>query len=568
MNLRTRDDRDLLTQIDLLCHLHRCLRGKPQREPPTEVRQPELEEAPLTKRQPKRRRNKDSKLTKKFKSLDAEISNLNSQMETFKDKIMRASKSTNAGFKRKKIRSTKREANKINEKLAKSEAKLESIKSRVTIDPISRVPLKLHPPNRSKCIEVKIAELNIKIRRAKNRRNKECLITKREALRAELNWGPRQLQGAFGGAYRRYRIDGLPDTDPDTFFRVRKFLIDLLKKESRTGAVRSQAMMWIRFRKDRELVELAFNSRMTNVYNLSDMNEIVNEMIAHMKQQIENPALLDSKFVFDEVIHMDVDFHQLNLMRGSSYLPLPDWLAKKKVIINPKNADRECFKWAVIAASRWEEIGNNPEKISKLKRFEPDFDWSGVGFPVSFRDIKGFESRNQILINILAVEDRQIYICRKGGNYERIVNLMLITENNHKHNVAIKSFSRLLSKQNSKHKKRQYFCMNCLLGFKEETSRNDHIEYCKDNESVKIEMPHKRPIVEYSDGQFQFKVPFIMYADFESILELIQSPKNNPRISATRGINVHVPSGWCIQIEFAYGEVKDLLKLYRGKDCI
>ena len=46
-----------------------------------------------------------------------------------------------------------------------------------------------------------------------------------------------------------------------------------------------------------------------NIYNLSNMNEIVNEMIAHMKQQIENPALLDSKFVFDKVLHMDVDFH-------------------------------------------------------------------------------------------------------------------------------------------------------------------------------------------------------------------------------------------------------------------
>ena len=73
-------------------------------------------------------------------------------------------------------------------------------------------------------------------------------------------------------------------------------------------------MTWIRFRKDGELVELVFNSRMVNVYNLSDMNEIVNEMIAHMKQQIENLALSDSKFVFDEVLHMDVDFHRLNLM--------------------------------------------------------------------------------------------------------------------------------------------------------------------------------------------------------------------------------------------------------------
>ena len=309
---------------------------EPQREPQTEVRQPKLKEAPLTKRQLKHRRNRDSKLAKKFKSLDAEISNLKSQMDALKDKIMRASKSTNAGFKRKKIRSMKREAGKTNEKLAASEAKLELIKSRVTIDPLCGVPLKLHPLNISKCIEAKIAELNKKVHRAKNRRNKECLIAKREALRAELNWGPRQLEGAFSGAYRRYRIDGLPGMNPDTFFsRVRRFLIDLLKKESRTAAVRTQTTTWIRFRKDGELIKLAFSSRMVNVYNLSNMNEIVNEMIVRMKKQIENPALLNSRFVFDEVLHMDIDFHQLNLTRGSSYLPLPEWLARKKVIINP-----------------------------------------------------------------------------------------------------------------------------------------------------------------------------------------------------------------------------------------
>ena len=98
--------------------------------------------------------------------------------------------------------------------------------------------------------------------------------------------------------------------DPDTFFsRVRRFLIDLLKKESRTGALRTQTMTWIRFSKDGELIELAFNSRMLNVCNLSDPGKIMNEMIAHMKQQIENPALSNSRFVFDEVLHMDIDFH-------------------------------------------------------------------------------------------------------------------------------------------------------------------------------------------------------------------------------------------------------------------
>ena len=273
---------------------------EPQREPQTEARQSELE-APLTKQQLKRRQNKDSKLAKKFKNLEKENSNLKSQMEALEDKITKASKSTNAGFKRKKIRSMKREADKIAEKLRESEVALKLLEPRVPKDPISGAPLKRHPPSRNKCIETKIAELNKKIRRAKNRRNKERLIVKRNSLRLDLNWGPRQLDGAFSSAYRRYRIDGIPGMDPDTFLNIiRRFLIDLLKKESRTGAVRSQTTTWIRFRKDRELVELAFNSRMMNVYNLSDMDEIVNEMIAHMKEQIENPGLLNSRFIFDE----------------------------------------------------------------------------------------------------------------------------------------------------------------------------------------------------------------------------------------------------------------------------
>ena len=229
------------------------LRGatwEPKCERENGVRQPELE-APLTKRQLKRRQNKDSKLAKKFVSLDAEIGNLKSQMEALEDKITKASKSTNAGFKRKKIRSMKREADKIAEKLKESGKKLKLLEPRVPKDPISRVPLKLHPPNRNKHIETKIAEINKKIRRAKNRRNKECLIAKREALKAELNWGPRQLEGAFGGAYRRYRINGMPGMDPDTFFaRTRRFLIDLMMRESRTRAVHSQATTWIRFTKD------------------------------------------------------------------------------------------------------------------------------------------------------------------------------------------------------------------------------------------------------------------------------------------------------------------------------
>ena len=81
-------------------------------------------------------------------------------------------------------------------------------------------------------------------------------------------------------------------------------------------------------------------------------------------------------------------------------------------------------------------------------------------------------------------------------------------------------------------------------------------------------MSNKRPILEYSNGKHQFKVPFVMYADFESILELIDGPSNNPNYSLTRGVNVHTPSGWCLNSKFAYGDLDNPTTQYRGPHCV
>ena len=148
-----------------------------------------------------------------------------------------------------------------------------------------------------------------------------------------------------------------------------------------------QTTTWIRFvREDEEgqgKVELAFNSLMTSVYRGSDLDQIVDGMIANMKFQIGNPALLNSRFRFDEVLYLDINFHQLNLTRVSSYLPLSPWLTKKKAIINPQNNDEECFKWAVIAALEFPNIKSHPERILNLTKFSNNFDWSGLKVQVS-----------------------------------------------------------------------------------------------------------------------------------------------------------------------------------------
>ena len=306
--------------------------------PPTPAPTPKPDSA----RQIKRRRNKANKLNKQIKSSERELERLRSERDSIINKIEGAQKFKSQ--RRKRIRKLNKELVKIDESISKFEKVLDSAIDR--LEPT-------HPP--TKRIERKISELNKKIRRAKKNKVKEALIAKREALRPKLadgKWNPeaRVLEEAFGRAYRRYRIDGRPRMDYDTFFNRIKFQLILTLKKARSAKV--QATTWIRFKQVDETIELAFNSRMMNVHNLSEINEIANEMIAHMREQTENPAPLNSRFVFDEVLFMDIDFHQLNLTRGSSYVPLPEWLANMKAIINPHNEDQECFKWSVIAALR------------------------------------------------------------------------------------------------------------------------------------------------------------------------------------------------------------------------
>ena len=198
----------------------------------------------------------------------------------------------------------------------------------------------------------------------------------------------------------------------------------------------------------------------------------------------------------------------------------------------------------------------DPQRVSNLRKFTDNYDWSGLKFPVSTENIKDFEMNNDISINKLSVENRDIYVCRKGirGNCE--INLFLISEGSVWHYTIIKSLNRLLASENSKHAHKQYFCSNCLQGFTLESSRDEYQVYCENNEAVRVEMPRKGSTVDFFDGQNQFKVPFIMYADFESILEPIQGPNPEPMSPYTSKVTKHSPSGSCLYSKFAYREVE------------
>ena len=96
----------------------------------------------------------------------------------------------------------------------------------------------------------------------------------------------------------------------DTFFdRIRQNLIDLVNRElTDLGSAKVHMTAWIRFIQalednfrnvmESDRVEKPCHSKMTEIHQGSDLDKIIDEMLAHMKTQIENPALANGRFMF------------------------------------------------------------------------------------------------------------------------------------------------------------------------------------------------------------------------------------------------------------------------------
>ena len=108
---------------------------------------------------------------------------------------------------------------------------------------------------------------------------------------------------------------------------------------------------------------------MTEFFDASDINDLIERMLAYFKAQTENPKFPESGFTLDKIMHLYINFYRLVLTWSSSYTELPEWIKSKKAVISPQNKDEEYFKWAVIVALHHEGIKNNPERISLLRPY-------------------------------------------------------------------------------------------------------------------------------------------------------------------------------------------------------
>ena len=74
--------------------------------------------------------------------------------------------------------------------------------------------------------------------------------------------------------------------------------------------------------------------------------------------------------------------------------------------------------------------------------------------------------------------------------------------------------------------------------------------------------------LKYNQREKSMKVPFIIYADLESLIEKMNTCQNNPEKSSTTNINKHTPSGYSLVTQCSFHTAKNKLDYYRGKNCM
>ena len=93
----------------------------------------------------------------------------------------------------------------------------------------------------------------------------------------------------------------------------------------------------------------------------------------------------------------------------------------------------------------------------------------------------------------------------------------------------------------SLHCGRKHFCCYCLHAFITEELLRCHIKDCFEiNVKRMIKMPKKGEYVKFKNFERKMKSPFMIYANFESILVPIYNGKQNPNKSYTNKYRKHV----------------------------
>ncbi len=140
---------------------------------------------------------------------------------------------------------------------------------------------------------------------------------------------------------------------------------------------------------------------------------------------------------------------------------------------------------------------------------------------MSLNDIPKFEKMNNLSVNVYGLtETNNIQVLKLSDNCKQThINLLYFNSEENSHYTYIKDITKLIKPQVCKRTNKIYICLRCLNFFNSQERLDKHSNYCGDHKSTVINMPKEGSKITFKDEKKTIKHPFVIYADFESILE-------------------------------------------------
>jgi hypothetical protein len=374
--------------------------------------------------------------------------------------------------------------------------------------------------------------------------------------------------------FKTYQIDAHQYKDPTILFNEKKStIIDKINQDvSEYRGIKFSIGISLKFfheelNGEKKEVFGQRHSEQCAIMDGNNTNEFYDKQIAYLQEWIEKFTNTETGLEIEGCTNLYLNIAKYEPLRGSSYIPLPKALENKKAIINVKNDDNKCIEWAIKAALYSDKFSSKEKnETSRYKRF-PKLNLD-VDFPTPISQIPKIEKQLDLAINVygFTINKANIfpyYISSKKK--EERINLLLIQKDENYHYCWIKNLNRLLYDQ-TKHKERKYFCERCLHGFSKEILLINHKNYCEgiNKSSTRIDMPIEgKNHIKFENHQNQMPVPFVIYADFESIIR----PKTEHKGDKTEITSEHEACGFGYIVVRYDGVAAEKPVIYRGSDA-
>ena len=188
--------------------------------------------------------------------------------------------------------------------------------------------------------------------------------------------GLEKEKSAFEDFATKYTIQGIPGLTPIDFFeRINKTLKDFFTyhRNIKFRMILVCIMKHINYKQKIDDIEVEegkayFTSGNLNNMKSTNVDKLIKTCILGIEGGIEAYQQTGSSWQFKQVDKLEIHTIEYNPTKGSSYIPLPDWISNKKAIVNIQNKDEKCFIWSILRYLHPKE--RDEYRLTGLKEYE------------------------------------------------------------------------------------------------------------------------------------------------------------------------------------------------------